>query len=331
MIHLRLLVPPALVEKTLDVLTDADSVSGIAHIPGASVRPEGDLVLADVAREDASPIIGALRDIGLAEEGCISLETVESAISARAREAEEAAPGLPTDAVVWEEIEASTQESTELSLSYLAFMVIAMLIGAVGVMTDSPVLIIGAMVVGPEFGPLAGLCVAVVQRQRSLAWRSLNALAVGFALGIGVTYIATLVMRGTGIAPDAVAEASRPLTQFISDPGPFSAIVAFLAGVAGILSLTSAKSGALVGVLISVTTIPAAANIGVAAAYAEWPEFAGALQQLVLNLVMLILAGLLTLLAQRRLAALQQRRRPARPVGASESRTREGERLETPQ
>ena len=40
----------------------------------------------------------------------------------------------------------------------------------------------------------------------------------------------------------------------------------------GVLSLTTAKSGALVGVLISVTTIPAAANIGVAAAYAEWPR-----------------------------------------------------------
>lgn len=328
MIHLRLLVPPTLVEETLQVLTEANSVSGIAHLPGASVRPEGDLVLADVAREDASPLVGALRDIGLAEDGCISLEKVESSISSRAREAEKAAPGLPSDAVVWEEIEASTQESTQLGVSYLAFMVIAMLIAAVGVMTDSPVLIIGAMVVGPEFGPLAGLCVAIVQRQRPLAWRSLNALAVGFALGIALTYIATLMMRGTGIAPEAVAEAGRPLTQFISDPGAFSAIVAFLAGVAGILSLTSAKSGALVGVLISVTTIPAAANVAVAAAYSEWPEFVGSLEQLVLNLVVLVVAGLLTLLAQRRLAALQRRRRPDR--GTSRFRAREGERVETP-
>ena len=38
------------------------------------------------------------------------------------------------------------------------------------------------------------------------------------------------------------------------------------------LSLTTAKSGALIGVLISVTTIPAAANIGVAAAYGDWGE-----------------------------------------------------------
>ena len=50
--------------------------------------------------------------------------------------------------------------------------------------------------------------------------------------------------------------------------------------MAGVLSLTSAKSGALIGVLISVTTIPAAANIGVAAAYGDGEEWRGAMVQL---------------------------------------------------
>jgi hypothetical protein len=51
--------------------------------------------------------------------------------------------------------------------------------------------------------------------------------------------------------------AERPLTSFIWNPDALSWIVGFLAGIAGMLALTSAKSGALVGVLISVTTIPA--------------------------------------------------------------------------
>ena len=77
-------------------------------------------------------------------------------------------------------------------------------------------------------------------------------------------------------------------------------IVALLAGTAGMLSLTSAKSGALVGVLISVTTIPAAANIGVAAAYTDWGEVEGAAIQLGVNLTCIIAAGLTTLYIQRR-------------------------------
>ena len=80
-------------------------------------------------------------------------------------------------------------------------------------------------------------------------------------------------------------------------------LVALLAGTAGMLSLSTAKSGALIGVLISVTTIPAAANIGVAAAYRDWDEWRGATLQLVINLSMIVLAGLVTLGVERRLYA----------------------------
>jgi uncharacterized hydrophobic protein (TIGR00271 family) len=85
----------------------------------------------------------------------------------------------------------------------------------------------------------------------------------------------------------------------ISSPDFFSFFVAFMAGVAGILSLTTSKSGALAGVLISVTTIPAAANIGVAAAYQDWSAWRGSMAQLAINLAAICLAGILTLLVQR--------------------------------
>ena len=78
----------------------------------------------------------------------------------------------------------------------------------------------------------------------------------------------------TGLARRRLQELDDPLTQFIAKPDAFSFIVAVFAGAAGVLSLTSAKSGALVGVLISVTTIPAAANIGVAAALGNWARLA---------------------------------------------------------
>src|SRR3954451_18737700 len=300
MIHLRILVPANLAERVLDMLCAAPAVSSVVHLRGAARKPDGDVILCDVAREDASIILGALKELDVHHLGSISVEEVDTAISDVAAAAEKAASGLPSDAVVWEEVEARTSENTELGGSFLAFMVIAMLIAAIGVMTDSPILIIGAMVVGPEFGPLAGLSVAIVERRRDLARRSLMALAIGFPLGIVATYGFTQIMRATGVAPDQITEASRPLTQFISNPDAFSFIVAFLAGVAGILSLTSAKSGALVGVLISVTTIPAAGNIAVAAAYGDWSEFGGAVIQLSVNVVMLVLAGLLTLFVQRR-------------------------------
>jgi len=69
--------------------------------------------------------------------------------------------------------------------------------------------------------------------------------------------------------------------------------------VAGMLSLTTTKSSVLVGVLISVTTVPAAANVGVAAAVGRWHECLGAATQLAVNLASLLLAGVATLTIQR--------------------------------
>jgi len=173
--------------------------------------------------------------------------------------------------------------------------------------------VIGAMVVGPEFGPIAGLCVALVARRSELAKRSVIALAVGFPVGIVFTYLGSLIVHAIGIGPETLDDTARPLTTFISHPDAFSVIVAYLAGTAGILSLTSAKSGALVGVLISVTTIPAAGNVGLAAAYGDWGEAGGAALQLGINLATIVVAGLVTLCVQR-LSYVFRRRRHAKAV-----------------
>ena len=308
MIHLRILAPADLADRVLAQLSEQPTVVSLAHVRGAATKPAGDLILCEVPRENASVVIEGLRELGVDKTGSISLEAVEGHLSEAGRRAVEEAPGSPSDAVVWDEVEERTSESAELSGSFLAFMVIATLIAGVGILNDSQVLIIGAMVVGPEFGPLAGICVALVSRSPALARRSLVALAAGFPLAIAVTLLATLAGRSIGIAPHRVTPVGHPSTIFISHPNGFSVVVAILAGVAGMLSLTTAKSGALIGVLISVTTIPAAGNVAVATAYRDWNELGGAAEQLVLNLACLIVAGTATLTAQR----LAYRRRLAR-------------------
>ena len=74
------------------------------------------------------------------------------------------------------------------------------------------------------------------------------------------------------------------------------------------LSLTTAKSSVLVGVLISVTTIPAASNVGVAAAYGDWSTAEGAALQLILNLTSICAASLVTLTIQRRIYVRRRHR-----------------------
>ena len=308
MIHLRIVAPSDAAEKALELLERTSSVCNLVHLPRAAIRPEGDVILCDVAREDTSVIVGDLRELDIDRDGSIAMEEIDSQISEAAKRAEKAASGAVADAVVWEEVEQRTSENIELSASFIAFMVLAMLIAAVGIMTDQIVLIIGAMVVGPEFGPIAAFCVAAVQRRMDVARRSFVALAIGFPAGITAACLFTLLMDGLDLIPEGFADGDHPFTQFISSPDEFSFIVAFLAGMAGVLSLTNAKSGALVGVLISVTTIPAAANVGVAAAVGDGDEWLGAMGQLSLNLTAILLAGIGTLFVQRLLYVRRRRR-----------------------
>jgi uncharacterized hydrophobic protein (TIGR00271 family) len=158
---------------------------------------------------------------------------------------------------------------------------------------------VGAMVVGPEFGPIAAFCVAAVELRGRLAMRSLSALAIGFPLAITAVWLSSLVFRATGVTPDAFSDADHSLASSISNPDVFAFVVAFCAGMAGMLSLSTAKSGALIGVLISVTTIPAAANVGIAFTYQDWEGWRGSLAQLGLNVGAILLAGTLTLWVQR--------------------------------
>jgi uncharacterized hydrophobic protein (TIGR00271 family) len=185
------------------------------------------------------------------------------------------------------------------------------------------VLIVGAMVVGPEYGPVAGLTVALVGREWPLARRSLRALLVGFPVAIAADLALGLVVRATAGFPPAYAGEQRPLTAFVSKPDGYALVVALLAGIAGVVSLTSAKSSALVGVAVSVTTVPAAANIGIAASAGRWSECLGAAEQLGLNLVALTVAGGLALAARHGRAgtgakarAQREREQPQEPERA---------------
>jgi uncharacterized hydrophobic protein (TIGR00271 family) len=307
-IHARIVSPKDRSDRVMEVLRGSGSVCNVVLLPDAVKEPEGDLILADMAREDASVILDELKHLGVHEDGSIALDDVSALLSAGADRAEEHARGAPSDAVVWEQVESVTEEATELSAAFMIFMVVAGLIAAVGIYLNSPILIVGAMVVGPEFGPVAGLCVAIATRRRDVAVRSALPLLVGFPAAIGAVLVASLIFKATGLTPDTFNAKEHELAKIISSPDFFAFFVAACAGVAGMLSLSTAKSGALIGVLISVTTIPAAASIGVSAAYGDGPGLAGSAGQLAINLAAILAAGTVTLSIQRALFERRRRR-----------------------
>ncbi|MGW3289473.1 DUF389 domain-containing protein [Streptomyces sp. NPDC001002] len=314
MLHLRLITPST---RTDDVVRLIEGTVGTTHLvvlPGAARDPAGDLVLCDVAREAGDELIAGLRELDLDRTGSIAVDNIDLSLSERADKAEADAPGEGADAVLWEHLADASHEESTLSITYVAFITLATMIAACGVVLDNAILIVGAMAVGPEFGPLAGICTAIVRRAPRLALRSLIALLVGFAFAMLVTVGFSYFMDAVDLFSKVRLEAERPNTNFIYQPDAFSFVVAVLAGIAGTLSLTSAKSGLLVGVAISVTTVPAAANAAVAFTYNEYRQAWGSTEQLLLNLLGIVLAGTLTLLAQKWLWWNQRQRTSGRKV-----------------
>ena len=303
MLHLRVIAPTELREQVIDLLTANPGVAHIVFHREAALDPRGDEITADIARESANDIVGGLKALGVKERGAITLDVVDTVLSTRAYRAEDEAEGDPADAVVWDELAARTREESTLNVTYLMFLCLACLIAAVGVVNDSPVTVVGAMVVGPEFGPLAALAVALVRRRMSLARRAGAALLVGFPVAMLVTALGVLAGEAVGwIEVTSTKELQE--VDFIFQVGPLSFVVALFAGAAGMLSLVSAKSAALVGVFMSVTTVPAAGFAVVAATVGDWDVAAQSAAQLAVNLTGIVLAGVLVLwvrgLADRR-------------------------------
>ncbi|MGH3897768.1 MAG: DUF389 domain-containing protein [Pseudonocardiaceae bacterium] len=309
MLHLRVTCPAETTDAVLDRLRNNPGVVHVVALRDVGVDPPGDLVEADVAREAADGVLTALCALGIDHTGGLSLEPLDTVLSDAADAAERAAPGDPDDAVVWDELIGRTGGDSRLTFTFLAFLTLACLLAVVGVVTNSPVTVVGAMVVGPEFAPLAAIAVGIVLGRGDLVRRAALALGVGFPLAMLIAAVSALLGEWTGlIGPGALRETEQ--VDFIYDVGAFSFIVALLAGAAGMLSLTSAKSAALVGVFISVTTVPAAGFAVVAATAGEWGKAGLSAAQLLVNLVGIVFAGVLVLLLRTR----RDNRNLARPL-----------------
>jgi uncharacterized hydrophobic protein (TIGR00271 family) len=299
--NLRVYCPAPLSAPVQELLNAHIGVANVAVMVGACTTPAGDLILADVARESANEIVDGLVGLGVQRDGGFHLTPVETWVSERGLAAEEAAPGEEADAVVWAQVISHAYDDTSMSWSYIVFLTLATILASVAIVLDSPILVVGAMVLGPDFGPVAALGLAMVTRRRELLRRALRLIVIGFAIAIGVATVFALAGSLLGWVPDIAVTAPRPGTGFIYHPDRWSIVVAVLAGVAGVLSLTSASSNALVGVFISVTTVPAAGNIALGLAFGQWNQVEGSALQLVINIAGMAVAGWLTLLVQRRI------------------------------
>ncbi|MGK3956961.1 DUF389 domain-containing protein [Arthrobacter sp. R4] len=297
-VQMRICVPGELSGVVQECCAGQTGTAEVARLVGASILPPGDVLEVQVAREAVEELLEKLHVLKVHEAGSISVSMPELVLSRRADAAEKAAPGDGADAMIWDEVTRQTGEDSRLTWSYLAFLVLATQLAAIGIVTDSTIAIVGAMAVGPEFGPLAALAVAVARGRWRLGRRAAVALGVGFPVAMLLAALSAWLSVPLGLFPADVLK-SGSAVEFIYHPGPYSLIVAVLAGAAGMLSVISRRSAALIGVFISVTTVPAAGFVAVALVLGEYQKAAGSALQLLVNLVGIVAAAVAVLVFYR--------------------------------
>ncbi len=282
------------------LLRATPSLSGLVHVPGASTDPPGDLFEAQVERDAVNDLVTALMDLDVQRQGSIEIIEPDTWISARALHAEQASPGA--DNVIWPQVIERAYAQSKVTGTFLAFMTMATLLAAIAVITDSPILVIGAMVLGPEFMAVIAMGLALVRGRRSLLHQAARTLIIGFSFSVAVTVGFVAIARLIGLVTEADVSAPRPGVSFIYSPNVWSLLVAVIAAAAGVLALTTSQSTGIIGVFISVTTIPASGNVAVGLVFAQWNQVTGSALQLLINLTGMALAGWVTLALRQRMS-----------------------------
>jgi uncharacterized hydrophobic protein (TIGR00271 family) len=293
--------------------TKADIIN-LVVAPGTALAPKGDAVQFEVGESSANLAFDQFRELGIDYGGSISVEHVDATIP------DPRGPHGPSNsdqheiAPVWRLVEFQIRAGAVCPPSFYILLVIAGLIAAVGILTNSQILVVGAMVVGPEYGPIIGAALGINNREGPLIRQCLTALSFGFSAAILLSLVFSLCIRWTAKAPPAYLLGIRPVSSLIDKPNLFSLVVAVAAGIVGVVSLTEARASTLIGVFISVTTIPAAADIGLSVAFGQWSEAWGSAVQLLLNVTVLIAVGSVALKVQGRIWRAGGRRVPLPPA-----------------
>jgi uncharacterized hydrophobic protein (TIGR00271 family) len=288
--HLRVFGAP---EVIAEVASRMGEIPGSRHVVLSSDGVSGQaLVTADLTADAVDPTLAQVQRLGVPSEDVtlLKLDSIGPSVAQR-----------PLATVVWADLLSQAGMNARPLARYLVFMAAAGIIAAFGVIYTNTTLIVGAMAIAPDILPITAAATALVLSRWRLAGRALVALAAGLGCACVVGALMTLVLNAVNLLPAGLEPNQTGFLDGIATVNIATPIVALTAGIVAILGLET-RASAGVGVAISVTTIPASALLAVAAALGKTGHAVGALEVLGINVVMLLVGGCLTLVAQRALA-----------------------------
>jgi uncharacterized hydrophobic protein (TIGR00271 family) len=292
MLRLRSSVAHHQADEFASLLRELKGVRRVVQQADEAVGHEAYVFVADVEPSCADRLVEEIHGLGVGVDDYV-LTRVD--VVAPQHHHEHGEGGV--DGFAWVEILGQARANSRPLARYLALINVAAVIAALGVITSSSILIVGAMAVSPDLLPICATSVGLVRGNHDLARRAFVTLAFGLGLVVVTAALLSALLNWTDLLPAGFAVEQSSLNT-LAKTDYSTVLIALAAGVAGMLSFETRASTA-VGVAISVTTIPASAYLGVAIGGGGIEHALGAAVVLAINVSLLIVGGSLTLLVQR--------------------------------
>jgi len=180
----------------------------------------------------------------------------------------------------------AVQRGSRPSPDFLLLITLASAIAALGLLLNSPAVIIGAMLVAPLMAAILGMGLSIVKGDQRFFWRALSTTVRGVLLAIATGFVVGLVVPGASVTQEVLSRANPTLL----DLG-----VALISGVAAAYAISRRDvPSALAGVAIAAALAPPLTTVGIGLRLRRWWIAGGALLLFLTNMVSIVAAGGLT-------------------------------------
>jgi uncharacterized hydrophobic protein (TIGR00271 family) len=167
---------------------------------------------------------------------------------------------------------------------FIVMLGLAAAVSSLGLIQDSPAVVIGSMLLAPLMTPMMGLGLALAQANRDLMWMSLKSIVFGFFLTVVISYLIGFVTpSGETLSQEVLSRGS---------PNVLDLMIALFAACAAAFAMARPNiAGAIAGVAIATALVPPACSIGISFAHGDLWNGLGASLLFFTNLVAIIAAS----------------------------------------
>ena len=258
--------------------TSGREFDAIAHIP--------------LPTNAVEPVLEQLREVGLDEDAYVVVLDANTVVSRRFIKLQEK---YDENRIARDELIAAARDLVPSAKTYVLMTIVSALIATAGLLLDSPAVVVGSMVIAPLVGPAMSASIGTVVSEQRMFVRGIYLQVMGLLLAIIAAFAFAFVVRNVNLIPPITDITTVPEIRERIAPDFLSLVIAIGAGVAGIVSLTTGVSTALVGVMIAVALIPPAATVGIGLAWGAPLVTLGSGVLLLVNVLSINLAAMVVL------------------------------------